>query len=84
VRERALALHQAVHAVHRTGLARLVGALDDVGGAAHARALADPAVRVLLELYDHLPVDESKPPVGFVPLTDLKITRARQTDGERS
>ncbi len=56
--EAVFALLDAVDALHREGLGRLLQALDGLGvpGLA-ARLLADPAVRSLLELYDLAPVD---------------------------
>ena len=75
VRERAIALLQAVDVIHRPGLTRLAALLDAAG--ARERARSDPAVRVLLELYDLLPAAELRPAEsGFVPLTDLKIKLA--------
>lgn len=75
VRERAITLLQAVDAVHRPGLTRLAAYLDRAGPDLRARALAEPAIRLLLELYDLLPTEPAPGP-GFVPLTELRIKRA--------
>jgi hypothetical protein len=74
VRERAITLLQAVDAVHRPGLARLAAYVDAFGPGLRERALADPAVRLLFELYDLLP-PEPAPPPGFVPLSEIRIKR---------
>lgn len=59
IRERVFALLQAVDAIHREGISRLVRLLRDRGHAGLIDAAAgDPAVRVLLMLYDLLPGDE--------------------------
>lgn len=79
VRERAITLLQAVDAVHRPGLARLAAYLDVAGPGLRERALADPAIRLLFELYELLPAEP--PPPGFVPLSEVRITRA---SGSRS
>lgn len=74
VRERAITLLQAVDAVHRPGLTRLAAYLDAAGPGLRERALADPAVRLLFELYELLP-PEPAPPPGFVPLSEVRIQR---------
>ena len=72
-REQAVELLQAVDAVHRAGLTRLARGLDELG-AVGQRVLADPAVRLLLELYDLLPPEESSTMnIGFVPLSAVRI-----------
>lgn len=78
LQDRVAALLQAVDAVHRTGLTRLAGILAESDGTTHGRVLADPAVRVLLELYDLLP-EEQAPPAGFIPLANVKIKRGART-----
>ena len=75
VRERAITLLQAVDAVHRPGLARLAAYLDAAGPGLRERVLADPAIRLLFELYDLLPA-ETPPPPGFVPLSEIRVRRA--------
>jgi hypothetical protein len=75
VRERAITLLQAVDAVHRPGLARLAEYLDGADPGLRERALADPAIRLLFELYELLP-PEPAPPPGFVPLSEIRIKRA--------
>jgi hypothetical protein len=77
---RGLDLLQAVDAVHRLGLTRLATYLDKLDPSARARALDDPAVRTLLELYDLLPPQAPREP-GFVPLGQLKIVRAARSRG---
>ncbi|MBA2449623.1 MAG: hypothetical protein H0V51_16505 [Chloroflexi bacterium] len=78
VQGRALELLQCVDAVHRVGLTRLASYLDELGGTARERAVADPAIRVLLELYDLLPSEGPSRHVGFVPLGEVKLVAARQ------
>jgi len=78
VRERAITLLQAVDAVHRPGLARLAAYLDAAGPGLRERALADPAIRLLFELYDLLP-DEPAPLPGFVPLAEVRVKRVSGT-----
>lgn len=75
VRERAMTLLQAVDAVHRPGIERLAALLEAAGPTVRARALADPAVRLLLELYELLPAEPAPSP-GFVPLSEVRIMRA--------
>lgn len=75
VRERAIALLQAVDAVHRPGLTRLAAYLDAAGPGLREQALADPAIRLLFELYELLPA-ESAPPSGFVPLSEIRVHRS--------
>src|SRR5918912_2381786 len=59
VREKALEMLQAIDAIHREGLGRLLayihqqGQIDLVLRAAH-----DPIINTLLQLYDFLPQDE--------------------------
>src|SRR5262249_46664686 len=79
VRERAITLLQAVDAVHRPGIARLAEYLDAAGPGLRERALADPAVRLLFELYELVP-DQPAPPPGFVPLSEIRVKR---TSGSR-
>lgn len=79
VRERAMELLQTVDHVHRAGLTRLVASLEQAGDSARDGALADPAVRLLLELYDLLPPDVRPVPpsaAGFVPLTSVRVIRS--------
>ena len=58
VREAVFDLLQAVDALHRVGLRRMLGVLDEHdGGASIAHAAEDPVVRMLLTLYDLLPSD---------------------------
>ena len=78
VRERAITLLQAVDAVHRPGLMRMAAYLDEAGPGLRGRALADPAIRLLLELYDLLPAEPAPGP-GFVPLTAIRVKRATGT-----
>jgi hypothetical protein len=80
VRERAITLLQAVDAVHRPGLTLLAAYLDAAGPGLRDRALADPAVRLLFELYELLPTEPAPPP-GFVPLSEVRV---RRTSGNRS
>lgn len=62
VRADAFALLERVDALHRTALTRLVAAIRSVGAdAVLDRALDDPAVRMLLHLYDLLPGDDPAP-----------------------
>ena len=75
VRERAFTLLQAVDAVHRPGLVRLAAYLDAAGPGLRERALADPAIRLLFELYELLPAEPAPPP-GFVPLSEIRVRRA--------
>ena len=67
IQEMATELLQSVDTIHRAGVARLAAHLAGAGPAAVQRALADPPVRLLFELYDLLP--EAQP--GFIPLDDL-------------
>lgn len=67
IREMATELLQSVDTVHRAGVARLAAHLAEAGPGAVQRALADPPVRLLFELYDLLP--DTQP--GFIPLDDL-------------
>ena len=78
VRDGVAALLQAVDTIHRIGLTRLAGELEGLGPV-RERLLADPALRLLLELYELAPPEEtSAGGVGFVPLSALRIaTRAR-------
>jgi hypothetical protein len=78
VRERAITLLQAVDAVHRPGLARLAAYLDAAGPGLRESALADPAIRLLFELYELLPPEPARPS-GFVPLSEVRIKRASGT-----
>lgn len=75
IRERAITLLQAVDAVHRPGIARLAAYLDAAGPGLRERALADPAIRLLFELYELLPAEPAAPP-GFVPLSEVRVRRA--------
>ena len=77
VRERAITLLQAVDAVHRPGLVRLAACLDAAGPGLRERALADPAIRLLFELYELLPA-ESAPLQGFVPLSEVRVKRTTE------
>lgn len=62
VRRDVFTLLERVDALHRTALTRLIIALRAAGaGAALARAMDDPAVRLLLELYGLLPGDDPAP-----------------------
>ena len=79
VRERAITLLQAVDAVHRPGLARLAAYLDAAGPGLRERALTDPAIRLLFELYELLPAEPAPPPPGFVPLSEVRVKRASGT-----
>ena len=74
VRERAVHLLKAVDTVHRIGLTRLAAVLDARGGPALEQAMADPAIRLLFELYDLLP-----DPASFVSLDDLETAPLGQT-----
>ena len=74
LRERAITLLQVVDAVHRPGIVRLAAYLDAAGPGLREQALADPAVRLLFELYELLPA-EPPPPPGFVPLSELRVKR---------
>jgi hypothetical protein len=74
VRERAITLLQAVDAVHRPGIERLAAYLDAVGPGIRERALTDPAIRLLFELYELLPAEPAPPP-GFVPLSQILVKR---------
>jgi nitrite reductase/ring-hydroxylating ferredoxin subunit len=76
IRERAFALLQSVDAVHRAGLRRLAALLDEAGGALQEQALGDPAVRLLLEMYDLLPTEAPGRSVGFVALEDVEVIPA--------
>ena len=76
VRERAFALLQSVDAVHRAGLTRLAALLEGAGGALREQVLADPAVRLLLEMYDLLPTEAPGPSIGFVALEDVTVIPA--------
>src|SRR5919199_3765914 len=59
VRERVFALLDGVDALHRAALGRLVAILRAPGAeGAWERALADPVVRAVLEIYDLLPLGE--------------------------
>lgn len=59
VREAVFELLQTVDALHRAGLGRLIGRLQDRDGAAAlAHAAEDPIVRMLLTLYDLIPTEE--------------------------
>lgn len=78
--ERAITLLQAVDAVYRPGLARLATYLDVAGPGLRERTLGDPAIRLLLELYELLPAEPTPPP-GFVPLSEIHVKRA---SGSRS
>jgi len=77
----AFELLQCVDAVHRAGLKQALGLLTAAG--LEERALADPSVALLFELYglvdsrDHLdaPPLPPVPPPGLVPLSSIKIKR---------
>ena len=75
-RERAFELLQAVDAVHRPGLARLAALLDQLDPAARGQVLDDPAVRLLLEMYELLPPEPAPPPGGFVALEEVAVVTA--------
>jgi hypothetical protein len=82
VRERAIELLQTVDKVHRAGLTRLVAALGQAGGPSRDAALADAAVRLLLEMYDLLPADvrpAQRSTTGFVPLSSVRVVRSPRT-----
>jgi hypothetical protein len=82
VQERAIELLQTVDQIHRAGLTRLVSSLEAVGAPGRDVALADPAVRLLLEMYDLLPADvrpAQRSTAGFVPLTSVQIIRSPRT-----
>jgi hypothetical protein len=68
VQEMAIELLQSVDTIHRTGVTRLAALLAEAGEPFRRRALADPPVRLLLELYD-LVQDEAD---GFIPLEALE------------
>ncbi len=73
VRDRALALLQCVDTIHRAGLVRVAGEIEDLGPV-RDRLLADPAVRLLLELYDLASPEETPAGnVGFVPLSAVRM-----------
>ena len=76
VRERAFALLESVDAVHRAGLRGLAALLAAADGALREQALADPAVRLLLEMYDLLPAEPPAPGGSFVPLEEIEIIAA--------
>ncbi|MFN8523741.1 MAG: hypothetical protein U0821_11645 [Chloroflexota bacterium] len=82
VQERGIGLLQAVDLLHRAGVARLAALLDLAGPEMKARALDDPAARLLLEMYDLAPpsilAEESTvAPRGFVPLGQIKRVSSR-------
>jgi hypothetical protein len=86
----AFELLQCVDAVHRAGIGRLAGLLAEAGLA--ERALADPAVALLLELYglagDREPAETAPrptpaPPPGFVPLSSINLRRGSVSSRER-
>jgi hypothetical protein len=60
-------LLQAVDTVHRAGLGQLARYLSQADASLVQRALADPQVRLLFELYDLLPAESS----GFIPLDEI-------------
>jgi hypothetical protein len=68
IQEMTIELLQSVDTIHRTGVTRLAALLAEAGEPFRQRALADPAVRLLLELYD-LVQDEAD---GFIPLEALE------------
>lgn len=77
VREAVFELLQAVDALHREALSRLVGVLRAAGhGKLLKRAGEDPAVAMLMQLYELLP-EEGGPQRrrGFVPLESLGVGR---------
>lgn len=67
IQEMATELLQSVDAIHRAGLSRLASYLAAAGPGPLERALADPAARLLFELYDLLPPGEP----GFIPLDEV-------------
>lgn len=87
VRERAVVLLQAVDAVHRPGLARIMALLEAADRALLKRAIDDPAIHVLLDLYELLPAapaagpTPTPPPAGFVPLTSVQLKPRRHGVG---
>ena len=83
VRARAFELLQCVDAVHRPGLGRLAQLLASVE--LSERAIEEPEVRLLFELYDlveggdgapaRLPDAAAVPTGGFVPLSSLRVVK---------
>ena len=67
IQEMATELLQIVDTIHRAGDTRLAAYLAEGGDHLRERALADPPVRLLFELYDLLP-DRSD---GFIPLDEV-------------
>jgi hypothetical protein len=68
IQEMATELLESIDVIHRTGVTRLAEFLADAGASARQRALADPSVRLLFELYDILPESDA----GFIPLTEIE------------
>src|SRR5262249_14215389 len=86
----AFELLQCVDAVHRAAMGRLAGLLAEAGLA--ERALADPAVALLFELYglagDRPPAHAGHrpppaPPPGFVRLSSISLRRGSVSSRER-
>jgi nitrite reductase/ring-hydroxylating ferredoxin subunit len=73
IREMATELLQSVDLIHRAGLSRLAALLGRLDEATRRAALADPAVRLLFELYDLLPQELVPPPGAFVPLEEVEV-----------
>lgn len=67
IREMATELLQSIDTIHRAGVARLAAHLAAAGPDLIGRAVSDPPVRLLFELYDLLP--EAQP--GFISLEEL-------------
>ena len=74
IREMAVELLQSIDTVHRAGITRLAEYLHSAGEPIRQRALADPSVRLLFELYDLVP----EPSSGFISLDQIEtIERER-------
>ena len=54
--------------IHRTGVTRLAALLAEAGEPLRGRALADPAIWLLLQLYDLVQAEAD----GFIPLEALE------------
>jgi hypothetical protein len=75
IQEMAVELLRSIDTVHRAGITRLAEYLHSAGEPIRQRALADPSVRLLFELYDLLPNTSS----GFIPLDEIEVIEEKRS-----